>query len=108
MKKPLLTLIILITTLQVADVLTTGHILAAGGTELNPCMSPIINRPILVWASKGVLVLCATLTAHIGASIGQSRLVASGLFAIVWWYSIVILNNTLAIIGYGGIHHVIS
>ncbi len=108
MKKPLLILVILIAVLQIADVLTTQHILTAGGVELNPWMVPVADHPFLIWIPKAVLVVLAALTAYTGASLGQARLVAGGLLIIAGWYLVVALNNALVISGHGGILYVLG
>jgi len=97
-------LILAIAALQVADVLTTQHILATGGVELNPAMVLFVGDPALFWIVKGVLLVGIGICAHGARTVPRARRpVLTGLLAIGAWYVVVITNNALVLAGHGGL-----
>lgn len=77
--------------LQAADLATTRAVLAAGGTEANPMMAPIIHHPYAPAAVKAAFL--AALAAGIRAVPPESSVARIGLAAAVALYSFVVAWN---------------
>jgi hypothetical protein len=76
--------------LNALDIVTTMHVLAAGGTEGNPVMAPIVESP---WRFILVKALALGAVAIFVDGQGQSRTVRTALWTVVLVYSYVVLHN---------------
>lgn len=74
-----------------ADLATTSAVLAAGGTEANPMMAPIIHHPYAPAAVK--VAFLVSLAAGIRAVPPESSVARIGLAAAVALYSFVVAWN---------------
>ncbi len=73
--------------LNVLDVITTGLVLAAGGSEGNPLIAPMVDN------MANVALLKFAVLAGVAALLGrchESRVVDIGIVAVTGWYAAVI------------------
>jgi uncharacterized membrane protein YciS (DUF1049 family) len=80
---------------QVMDVITTNQVLAAGGYEVNPVMSHLMEWfGVQWWLVKAVVAVFLIYLALKNRSVAQRWVALTGVFAIM--QTLVILNNVMA------------
>jgi len=83
--------------LNILDVVSTAAVIAAGGTENNPLMRPLIDG---IWAAVALKTLALLVIAWLLARCTDSRRIGVMMACTTGWYLAVVSWN-LAILGFG-------
>lgn len=84
-------LLLALALLNILDLVTTRAVLAAGGTEANPLMAPIIHHPVAPILVKTVGI--ALVACLLRACPPRSRVVDAGLLGVTIGYLVVVAWN---------------
>lgn len=86
-------LLVALAVLNILDLVTTRAVLAAGGTEANPLMAPIIHHPVapILVKTAGITLVAALLR----ACPPRSRVCDAGLLGVTIGYLVVVAWNVV-------------
>jgi len=90
-------LLLILGTLFLLDIVTTGIILRMGGLELNPFMEGIVANPALHLIIKAAILLLIFLV----SLVAEQRVERSGVVfycILITWYIFIVVNNAFVIL----------